>query len=352
MNEVPLGKRPSTFIEGRRHAGHMRERLRSDAALVATNGLPVPPEAFDYIFKLQVEVEKEGSMDYRKYAGKMWDRLARKQPDDHGFPHFESAMIRGLHDIDMKAFVYPDLIESMPELFELYGQDVRSIAIWSTGDVSATGYQPGKIERSRIIQEFLSMLGKRFQRAVKSEIVREKTAYLVDDNKYERLVEYTSQFVEEDGEKPVKLVIIEDSLGSFGKAEKILEERLGEGSVEVIPIWFTGSREGKNAQKKVNELKGTETYEEARYKLEKQKEELNAIGSFEELLDQGRFGEIFREAHVMVDFDGVICDNIGMRVEQANVIYNSLLHGVSVVIGGNVEEASELVLANLAELQS
>lgn len=351
MSENQESVRPKTFRQGTSHA---KDRLRaaSEGIITSNNALvPVPQDVFSYLFGLQVQIEQEGAMDYHKYADKMWKELAGDRiSQDQGFRQFEGLMISGLHNIDMSELVYPHLLENMDHLVERYKDDIESVAIWSTGDVSATGYQAGKIDRSRIIKQFFGTLRESLG-GDRSEFVKNKTAYLVDDDKYDRLAEYAGQRLNEDPEKMAKIVIIEDSAGSFEKAQKILDERLGVGKAEVVPVWFTASREGTNAQKVVDELKGTEKYEEEKEKLENKKKDLNAISNFEELLDDSRFGKIFKDSHVMVDFDGVVCDNIKMRDEQAKVIYSALVNGISQSTGKELEESERMIMENLAKVE-
>ncbi len=327
------------FREASLHAKHSLQGLSPEVGVQGVLTLPVSPEMHDYTFQLQSQVEKEGDMDYHKYAAEMWGHVTGEKDGGDGFSAFESAMIRGLHGINMQELVEPSLTSSMPDLVATYKDDIASIAIWSTGDVAATGYQAGKIDNSQILRHFMHSIPKE----ERGRFVREKTAYMVADNKFDRLSEYAQSALEKNPDGHLKLVVIEDSVGNFSKVRKALDEKLGNkgGQVEVVPVWFSASREGRNARAKVEALKqygDTVGYEKAREELDAQREALHAIDSFDELLDKERFGDIFMDGHVFVDFDGVIGDNIRMRDAQAKVIYNSLLQGMSVKTGKAPEE--------------
>ncbi len=290
-----------------------------------------PKELFDYFFSLQSEIEKVGGMNYRKYAKKMWQKLVPDISDEsNGFYEFQQCMIGGLYSIDMKEMVYPDLTETMPNLIEKYIDKIARISIWSTGDVSATGYQVAKINKSGITDNFLSSTNISMPKNERLDFIKNRTSYIVDDNKFNRLNEYVSQFEpKEQISKPMKIVIIEDTASNFEKAKTSLSDHIKDGKVEIIPIWFTNSREGINAEKSVKDLATDKTqYEVEKAKLEQKKSDLNSIKSFNELLDDSRFGGIFNNAHIMVDFDGVIADNITMRNKQAGVIYGAIIQGV------------------------
>ena len=326
---------------------HVRERLGGlapEAAGQPLLSLPVPSEMYDYTFQLQSQVEKGGTMDYHKYAAEMWGHITGEKNASDGFTQFESAMIRGLHGINMQELVEPSLVTNMADIVAQYKDDIASVAIWSTGDVDATGYQAGKIASSRVLNQFMHLIPKE----ERAKFIKEKTAYMVADNKFDRLSEYAQSALEKNPDGQLKLVIIEDSVSNFGKVRKSLDQELGNKGeqVEVVPIWFSASREGKTAEAKVEAFKrygDLQRYEKARADLDAQKQELHAINSFDELLDRERFGDLFKDGHVFVDFDGVIGDNIRMRDAQASVIYNSLLQGMSVKTGKTPEELAGYV---------
>ena len=286
------------------------------------DGDQIPPltnELSSYFFTLQSDVERDGFMDYHEYAKRLWVNVfggnSDEEKSDEEFSFFENRMISGLHSIDMRPFVYPHVRENLETLIDVRADEVKGVVLWSTGDVAATGYQAGKIDKSGIIPSFIKGLVRKYPERAKE--LANKTAYMVDDDKFDRLSEFVGDKAEEE---KTKIVIIEDSVKNFDKAKKTLREKFGNESsqFEVIPIWAAYSREGQNAQAQAEGSSGTwEDYI-------RQREELHAIDSFAQLLDPG-FNDIFKDALVFVDFDGVIGDNIGMRIEQAKVIYSALV---------------------------
>ncbi|MEI7522073.1 MAG: hypothetical protein WCJ86_01200 [Candidatus Saccharibacteria bacterium] len=315
------------------------------------------PDLSKYFFELQSKVEEEGDMDYNKYATRLWEKfMENEQTDSVGFDNFRGQIITGLHGIDMSKMLAPDISDTMPELVAKYQGRIKSLNIWSTGDVAATGYQDAKISKSGIVRKLISNLQEAVpNRVERHDFIRDKTNYIVAGDKFEKLAAFVEAHENDDEtepplklaaiveahenddetEPPLKLVIIEDSSGNFEKVDKLLKEKIAAGKVVIETIWFTGSREGREAQKKVDKLveDGSEEAEDAVEELKKKKKDFNSIETFDELLDEDRFGTIFDGAHVMVDFDGVIGDNVTMREHQAEVIYNALLRGAAAETG-------------------
>ena len=305
------------------------------------------PDLSKYFFELQSEVEKEGDMDYNKYATRLWEKfMENEQTDSVGFDNFRGQMITGLHGIDMSKMLAPDISDTMPELVAKNRGRIKSLNIWSTGDVTATGYQDAKISKSGIVRTLISNLQEvGDDRDERHNFIRDTTNYIVADDKFEKLAAFVEAHENDDETgAPLKIVIIEDSSGNFEKVDKLLKEKIDAGKVVIKEIWFTGSREGREAQKKIDKLvedgskEGLSASEKLELKkqalsaseeLEKKKQDFNSIETFKELLDEKRFGTIFDGAHVMVDFDGVIGDNVTMREHQAEVIYNALLRGAA-----------------------
>lgn len=284
---------------------------------------------FTYIFDLQARCEKTGTMNYHTYADMMWRELLGADPDHAPdlYKQFEADLIAGLQDIDMSTLVYEHVIESLNKLIETYLPRVKKIFLWSTGDVSSTGYQVIKINRSHIVEKFYrSLLGKAKKDGVIPRILLdEKAEYLVADNKFTSLGDVVRDMNLNSSEGQT-IVIIDDSVNNFQKASDILYTQLPTQPFTVIPIWAVYSREGLTAKKNLQPNE-----------FAQKKEKLNGIESFAELLDEDRFGTIFNNAIVLVDFDGVIGDNIKMRDEQAYAIYRALLQAEHSLKGSEIE---------------
>ena len=315
------------YRDAKNHA--LSNRVGSERAVQAMTGvdmdmLATPSEPLtSYFFTLQSQIEGEGDMDYHKYAAKMWTKFFGQpegQKDEDAFSYFENRMIASLHSIDMKKLVYPHVTQNLEALIDIRGDEVSELILWSTGDVAATGYQAGKIDKSGVIPHFLKALVK--TEPEKARAWAQKTRYMVDDDKFERLVGHVAK-TKREGEV-MKLVVIEDSVKNFDKVREALEEKYGKEKVErefqIIPIWAAYSREGLTAQQKAE--KSSKEWDAFMTKRRR----LNAIDSFAELL-YPKFNETFKNAYVFCDFDGVIGNNIEMREEQAKVIFHALTEG-------------------------
>jgi hypothetical protein len=175
----------------------------------------------------------------------LWNRLVGPSEDNpEAFKHFQGTLISSLHNIDMSEMIQPEIKTSMPDLVDQYSEIIKGVSIWSTGDVTATGYQLAKIESSGLRKAFFGALA---TRAAGTEYAKHNTSYLVHDDKFNGLVNYIEGKMETDSDRPMKIVVIEDSVKNFQKAQDALDEKFGEGVAEVTPIWFTASREGKKA---------------------------------------------------------------------------------------------------------
>ena len=343
---------PRDFISAAADAARNREGLTGYDPSIE----PVKPseDLSKYFFELQSKVEKEGDMDYNVYAARLWKKFMQTEPTDSaGFDNFRGQMITGLHGIDMSKMLAPDISDTMPELVANNLGRIKSLNIWSTGDVAATGYQDAKIAKSGIVRNLFSNLQEAVpDRDERHNFIRDKTNYIVADNKFEKLGAFVEAHENDDETgAPLKIVIVEDSSGNFEKVDKLLKEKIEAGKVVIEKIWFTGSREGREAQKKVDKLveDGSEEALSASEELKLKKQRFNSIETFDELLDEARFGTIFDGAHVMVDFDGVIGDNVTMREHQAEVIYNALLNGAATETGEAIPDLDAKFNAKLQQ---
>ncbi len=302
----------------------------------------VDPAVFKYIFQLQVAIENLGPMDYRAYATRMWLELLSLTPEWSGsvYRDFESSMIRGLHDIDMSKHVYAHVKESLSGLIESYGDSVLSVILWSTGDVSATGYQVAKIARSGIIRQYRSLMRKNMFVTP----TQWKTVYMVEDNKFAKLIDYV-RWALATYPPPLKLVVIEDSAKNFEKVASALRLFFPKALIELISIWAVYSREGISEAEKAEKS-------DTLLSLEARKSVLNAIDSFADLLDTARFSDAFRGAHILVDFDGVIGNNVTMRQEQARVIYGAFRSAAALALQATCEHIDTRTAERAATLIS
>ena len=346
MNESSF-QTPETVADAKAHVAQRTEGMTPTPE--EHQGQFTPPDDFTrYCFELQGRLEKTGQIDYHEYARQMWAHLL--PGDIEGQELFEQHLITGLHGIDMQKLVFPEVIEHMPELIEKFHEKIKAIAIWSTGDVEGTGYQLAKIISSGVIDEFVQNTRAILERDAHVEFVRNQTALLIADNKFERLERYVINQQLENGGAPIKLVIIEDSRGNFKKVSDRLRTQIESGMITVVPIWFTGSREGINAEKAVTKLEATdpEAARQARETLNAEKANYNAFSSYHELLDDPRYESLLEGGHLLVDFDGVIGDNVAMRVEQASTIYNALASSAATSANLSETELQERISTSIS----
>lgn len=331
------------FFEAKKHLLAKRKEVGNMETLDnPTMESPViDPVILKYFFDLQVAIEKKGAvdgtgMDYHIYAREMWDKLVGDTTPETqaSFDQFEGALISGLHDIDMTEHTYKHVASSLTSLVEKYQNSVSHVSLWSTGDVESTAYQVGKILKSKIVQLYHQALKSVLSKEGVAEVIKHKTSFSVADNKFLDLTEHVKRQLEKSSSEKVKVVIIEDSVGNFDKAKKALAASLGENysRIEIYPIWATYSREGIQLKKQ------TEASPDAAIKLASHIKDLNAIDDFSELLDSDRFGDMFKDAHLFVDFDGVIGNNVTMRNAQSAVIYKALIESAKKATGMNEED--------------
>ena len=299
------------------------------------------------IFELQGEIERHGPMDYRKYAKLFWREATGSDADEgnKNFQVFERNFIANMHDIPMRDLVYTHVLELMPRLIEKYADSIKHLSLWSKGDVAATGYQVAKIESSRIAHDFMREIARQVSKETRRSFLEQKTSYDVADDKFENLIWHVGQTLDSSDDQ-VKVVIIEDSYKSFDAARQVIENALGKEAarrVDVEPIWAVYSREGTRAR------------EEGRLSMDdfrKKHANVRPIESFEELMDDKRFGELFRDAHVFVDFDGVIGDNLRMRDVQASVTLTAGIDGLLGEWGVSREEARQRLERRIASKEN
>lgn len=271
----------------------------------------MPAELVKRFFELQVECEQTGAMNYREYARRLWqEKFGEVPPSGPVFDSFEADLITGLHDIDMQGLIYPDVQNNLDKIVAaLYGPEgqVKRVTLWSTGDAEATGYQHAKIASSRIVRSFLAaaMANKTALASVRDG----GTEYMVRDNKLADLKAHLLARKAR-GENSIKLAVVEDSKKNILAVEALVKEIFGENGT-VVPVWAVYSREGQNARKA----------DASQFTIDS--ERLNAIDSFAELASP-KLAQQLHGAEVLVDFDGVLGDNIRMRQRQASATYRAL----------------------------
>lgn len=269
----------------------------------------IPEDVFTLFFTLQAECEKNGTMNYREYVSRLWQEAFGNDCRPEGAPYqqFEANIVRGLHSIPMNDLVYDDIrgTEKMRELIRALYDKAVAVLLWSAGDNESTGYQDAKISSSRTVHDFIK--GMRDEGHIQDI---KKTKYLVGDKKFDLLRTYLEE-KKSRGEDFIKLSVIEDSRKNIDAVTALAKEIFGDQG-EAIPVWATYSREGKKEREKNAEKFAAE---KARY---------NGIDSFSELVSAD-WQERLKGTELLVDFDGVIVDNVRMRNAQAQVKWQSIL---------------------------
>lgn len=272
----------------------------------------VPKEIYDSFFTLQSEIEKTGHMDYHEYARRLWNMYIEKTKNtdfdnDENFKQFEANLINGFHSIDMKDLVYEDITKNLPEIADTLATKVSKAIMWSTGDVDATGYQDAKISSSKIVRNFIGALQETMPKDQRKDFIKNKTEYMVGDNKLAELKEYLLA-QKSSGQDEIKISVIEDSIKNIGKVTALVKEIFGDKGT-VVPVWATYSREGQKAKKSSDFPEKVEKY--------------NGIDSFSNIATP-EMAEKLEGSTVLIDFDGVIGDNVRMRNAQSQVAYECL----------------------------
>jgi len=290
----------------------------------------LPQAEYDYIFALQGRIEKgldkagnkvrEPRMDYHQYACDMWQELVDPSGNfEHpAFQQFEKDLITGLHNIDMRKLIYEDVQEGIDTLVRTLSPVINKAILWSKGDVDATGYQVLKITSSKVILDTMSKVKEVLGEEEGRKQFRERTEYMVADDKNRALREYL-EGKKAAGETSIKLAVVEDSRKNIDKVTALVEDIFGENG-EVVPIWATYSREGISYKRKVD--KGEVSAEE----MKDVSENYKAIDKFTDLTKPHML-EALQGAELVIDFDGVIGDNVRMRNAQAQVTKAALEKG-------------------------
>jgi len=323
----------TNFLREEAEAGQRSRAISEEPfrPLVDPENQHLPQDEYDYIFALQVRTEKgldkagnkvrEAKMDYRQFAREMWQELVDPLGNfEHpAFQQFEQDLISGLHSIDMHALIYEDVREGMDTLVRKLSPVIRKAILWSKGDISATGYQVLKIKSSQIILDTMIKVSEVLGEEEGRKQFRERTEYMVADDKMGRLREYFEAMKAKE-EKPVKVAVVEDSRENLDRVQALLDEVFGDNGVAFEPVWAAYSREGQAYKRK------HETGEISDDDYESERAIYNAIDQFSDLQNP-RMLERLQEAELIIDFDGVIGDNVRMRNVQSQIISAALEKG-------------------------
>lgn len=131
-----------------------------------------------------------------------------------------------------------------------------------------------------------------------------------------RLVDYVRKLIVAQPSGPIKIVILEDTRTNIDKARAEIRQAVGPDEaqrIQVKPIWAGYSRYAKRGEARAQRDNKMAAFEQT-------KRSANAIDSFNDLMDVERFGPLLKDAHVIVDFDGVLSQDETRRVEQTQAV--------------------------------
>ncbi len=219
--------------------------------------------------------------------------------------------LRELGLIDFKSLLYPGTKESLLKATEIYGPKLKSVHLWSQGDVDATGHQTNKI--------FRTGLGA-ILKSSRAASLKDKLFWNIRTDKFANIEGMLDSVAE--GQKE-KVVVIEDSVENIKKVTNMLKDR-----ATVFPIWANYSRRGASLRK--NNLE----------EFERLKKEYNGIDSLAEISSREKeFGEVFKDAHLFLDFDGVLANNEELRRVNGEALLKAFIIG----LGAGNQERQKLV---------
>ena len=169
----------TAFTEAMSKRSHLAPR--SSFPTIDFEKQTVPHHMYQHFFELQVEVERTGHMDYHSYCERLWDTYMDGLANEQLYRQFEGNLIRNLQLIDMQKVVEDDIrAENLVDAFGQLLPDVRQLIVWSTGDVSTTGYQDLKIARSGVARQFRKAVGTLFDDPQEArEYLRDRTTHIV-----------------------------------------------------------------------------------------------------------------------------------------------------------------------------
>lgn len=220
--------------------------------------------------------------------------------------------------LDYRGLVYENIQQDLQKVAERYGPSVKKIYLWSEGDTEHTGWQVFKILRSGL-KKVLKAIEKKthleFSWAVSPDKITNIQSALFADSSALAL-------------GPKKIVMIDDRIQNYKNLKQCLEDR-----VEIFFIWAAYSRKGLKMQK------------EHPAKYESNLTNYHGVKSFGEIADRfEEFAPYFKDAEVLLDFDGVLMDNQKTSEAVSRALWQALVKGLNL----SLEEQSQL----LAKLQN
>jgi len=275
----------------------------------------IPIEEFSKIFfGWQTKIEKEGEEKGTGSGGDFRRVFKETVKEIIGSPLFQNHsliqklekeaddFLQDFREIEMQDLVYKDAEEGS----RLLCKEADHIVIFTTGDKD---YQPRKIQKSGIIDLF--------QSAIKNSGKNVSLEFLFSENKKSEIPKIIEKI-------PGKLLIAiyDDNPEKFKFAEKYireLEEKIGI-IFKKLYVWAKRGRIGQNTTKQKLE------------QIRKENPEFEIAQNLEEYVDL----IVSRKSDntiviALLDFDGALADNIGLRERQASVAYKHFMKFLEVL---------------------
>lgn len=204
-------------------------------------------------------------------------------------------------EIEMEDTLYHDI----PSALSYLVNNVGGIVPYTQGDPE---YQPKKIDKSRVWEKLL-------EEKIKPGKEEPFWGEIISTKKETEIPRIINEFVSKSNSN-VCVVIYDDSVGNFAKAEEYIRQYENKSGIPVKRL-YVWAKTGRAAEEMTPE------------KEQKQKEGAPEYETAEKLSD---LENIFKKkninpssALVLLDFDGALSDNRIMRVRQAHVAYTHAL---------------------------
>jgi hypothetical protein len=131
----------------------------------------------EVIISMHSWIRKRGGFNYRDFAKVLWHEILHRNggplgrnseiytydeklsgllpsASDQDFEEFVIDLVASLRSIDSSNYLLPEVSQWMTQLIEKYGNKIRSVVLWSTGDTE-TGFQNWKIAKSGLARAFI-----------------------------------------------------------------------------------------------------------------------------------------------------------------------------------------------------
>lgn len=264
----------------------------------------VPPDASERFFRIQEEIEADlqrGGMNYFRFSRQLWEAFLGGEPDVESpeYKEFEAIVVVGLQRFTTKGLIYPEIEADLSSVLEQVYPQVERLALWSRGDTTHTGYQLSKLTLSGLQNKWLRALISKFGRTEAKKLIQEKTSILIGEEKNLAL----EKMIQEPG--VVKLLVVEDSLNNLATTRELARKH----GLPHTGLWAAYSREGKK-------ILGTQKYQEA-------EAQWTVLHSPAELVSCALDSDL-QNATVVIDFDGVLGNNVWMREQQSRVFWTAI----------------------------